>query len=179
MGLVHIYCGDGKGKSTAAAGLSLRSLGRGRKVLFLQFLKNGRSGELGPLEQLGAEVRSGMPKEASGFTWTMSEKQLAILREAQNERLSEAFTFLDENREKGGVIVLDEALASLQLDLLDEAQVFDLISRVKAAEKGPDLVLTGREASEKLAAEADYLSRIEALRHPYERGIEARIGIEF
>lgn len=179
MGLLHVYCGDGKGKTTAAAGLALRALGRGLPVLFQQYLKDGTSSELRPLAEAGAVVESGMPEGLSGFTWTMNEEELARLRAFQNERLEEAFRFAEGNREAGGVIVLDEALASLSLNLLDEAAVLRLADLTRSLPDGPDLVLTGRGPSEALCEKADYLSEIKALKHPFDRGIGARPGIEY
>ncbi len=179
MGLIHIYYGDGKGKSTAAAGLALRARGRDFPVLFQQYLKDGRSGELKPLREAGAETDSGMPEEASGFTWEMDAAQKAALRRYQDERLKRAASWYKAHEQKPGVLVLDEILASAELNLVDAGALLRLCERVKADEKGPDLVLTGRKPSPELRELADYLSEIRAVRHPFERGVAARPGIEF
>lgn len=179
MGLIHIYCGDGKGKTTAAAGLALRARGRGLPVLFQQYLKDGRSAELVSLQKLGAEIASGMPEEASGFSWTLNDEQKKILKDFQNVRLEQAADWFNEHKDGPGVLVLDEILATMQLQLADEEKLWALLDLAKQYPAGPDVVLTGRDPSEKLCEAADYLSEIKAVKHPFEKGIKARPGIEY
>ena len=86
-GLIHIYCGENKGKTTAAVGLAVRSFGSGFKVIFSQFLKTSPSGELVSFEKLGIKVhRITKPK---GFTWEMNEEELALLKEEHNKLFKE------------------------------------------------------------------------------------------
>jgi len=178
MGLIHVYFGDGKGKTTAAVGLSVRARGSGLPVLFQQYLKDGSSSELDLLRQLGIEVTSGQPEGAKGFTWELNTAHLALLRTSQDARLEEAFTWLAAHPD-GGLLVLDETLASVNLGLLDASRLYELMDRVQLLSAGPDLVLTGRDPSDELRGRADYLSEIRLLKHPFEKGIAARRGIEF
>lgn len=178
MGLVHIYHGDGKGKTTAAIGLVVRAKGAGHDALFQQYLKDGKSSEICILESLGITVDSGQPESASGFTWEMNQEQMRLLREYQNERLERAFTWL-ESHTSAGVIVLDEVLASITYDLIEESRILDLVKEVKSVEDGPDIVLTGRNPGENILRMADYISEIKAIKHPFDQGIIARKGIEF
>ena len=100
-GLLHLYYGDGKGKTTAAMGLALRALGSGKKVVVLQFLKGGQSGEVPLLEQLGAKIYRG--KAGQKFVFQMNEAEKAATRDLQNRNLAAAMT------EAADLLVLDEA----------------------------------------------------------------------
>ena len=98
-GLLHLYYGDGKGKTTAAMGLALRALGSGKKVVVLQFLKGGQSGEIPLLEQLGAKIYRG--KAGQKFVFQMNEAEKAATRDLQNRNLAAATT------EDADLLVLD------------------------------------------------------------------------
>ncbi len=172
-GLVHIYCGEGKGKTTASVGLSARAAGSGLRVLFVQFLKDGRSGELKTLASVpGVTILSGVP--VKGF---LREKEADARRRIADEHRAR---FEEAVREAStgayDLLVLDEASAAVDLGLipLDEACAF-----LDARPAGLEVVLTGREPPEPLLARADYISRIECVRHPYQTGIQARKGIEW
>src|SRR5699024_9113161 len=112
-GLVHLYWGDGKGKTTAAMGLALRALGRGWRVTVVQFLKDGTSGETEPLRQLGARVLA-CPGPAK-FSWEMTPAERERTRAAQDALLEEALSLPCD------LLVLDEACGALEAGLLDEA----------------------------------------------------------
>ena len=99
-GLVHLYWGEGKGKTTAAMGLAVRALGRGMKVSIVQFLKNGDSGELAPLRELGAAVYSG---GADKFVFQMTPEEKVQAKAAQTDNLRRAL------EEACGLLILDEA----------------------------------------------------------------------
>ena len=86
--MIHIYCGDGKGKSTAAAGLALRCAGYGRKVLFVRFFKNDSSGELKGLRMI-PEIELLSPRKSFGFYWNLSEQEKAELKKVCRECLEE------------------------------------------------------------------------------------------
>ena len=104
-GYLHLYWGDGKGKTTAAAGLALRALGQRLPTVFLQFLKDGQSGELEPLRRLGAAVLSGEP--GMKFVFQMTEAEKAKLKARQDRMLREAVSRLPA--EGRALLVLDEA----------------------------------------------------------------------
>ena len=116
-GLLHLYYGDGKGKTTAAMGLALRAMGSGKRVVILQFLKGGKSGEVPLLEQLGAKVYRG--KAGQKFVFQMNEAEKAAARAVQNENLTAA---LDEPAD---LLILDEAGSAWELDMVDK----DLLRR--------------------------------------------------
>jgi len=109
--MLHLYWGNGKGKTTAAMGLALRALGHGRRVVIVQFLKDGTSGEIAPLRAAGAAVYA-CPN--AKFTWLMDEADKAAAREASARALGQALA------EPFDLLVLDEACAALKSSILDE-----------------------------------------------------------
>lgn len=166
-GLLHLYCGDGKGKTTAAVGLALRALGHGRKVTVVEFLKDGTSGEVGPLTDLGAVVYAG---KAPGFVWQMTKEQRDATRLLQTEHLKAAMELEND------LLVLDEACAVWNLDMVDR----DLLKKaVLERPEGCEVVLTGRDPADWMTEAADYMTEMRELRHPYERGVQAREGVEY
>ena len=171
--MIHVYCGDGKGKTTAAIGLIVRFIGHGRRVMLVQFLKDGSSGELAPLEKLSSiRILTGCPGIVQ--TNVMSEADLAATRVLQAAQLEEAIQAAC--RGEIDLLVLDEACAAMKLGLLPEDKVLDFLNRKPA---GLEVVLTGRDPSAALLALADYVSEIHAVKHPYQRGIRAREGVEY
>ncbi len=173
LGLVHLYIGNGKGKTTAAAGLALRANGTGLRVLFVQFLKGRPSGEIGELERLGIEVRRVQSSEK--FVFSMDEKE----RKAETARNREAMdTILEDVRgDRYDLMVLDEILDACSLSLVPYDSLYALIEQTR--QMHCELVLTGRGVPLKLYELADYISEITPLKHPFTKGISARKGIEF
>ena len=167
-GLVHLYCGDGKGKTTAAMGLALRALGQGMRVVVVQFLKNGTSGELEPLKKLGAAVYSGRP--GAKFTFQMNAEEKAQAKKENNARLAEAL------QQPCDLLILDEICAARNSGMVDEA-----LAKQAVLERPQhrEVVLTGRNPETWMAEAADYITEMQPRRHPYEQGISARKGIEF
>lgn len=170
---IHIYCGDGKGKTTAAIGLAVRAAGCEKKVLIARFLKTDNSGEVKSLGYVpGIKV---MPCEKNfGFFSKMSEddkkKAKAYYSELLETALSEA---------AGGafdLLILDEIMAVCNFGLVKEQKVLDFLT---VRPEGLEVVLTGRDPSEKLFDMADYVSEIKKIKHPYDKGIMARRGIEY
>lgn len=167
-GLVHLYCGDGKGKTTAAMGLALRALGAGHSVTILQFLKDGSSAELAPLRTLGARVLAG--QTGSRFVFQMTEAERAQTRQYQSELLRTVLA------DPCDLLILDEACAAWQLDMVDR----DLLQKaVLGRPAGREVVLTGRDPAPWMRQAADYCTEMCARRHPYDRGVPARPGIEY
>ena len=167
-GLVHLYWGDGKGKTTAAAGLALRALGQGKMVAVLQFMKDGGSGEIRMLEKLGAAVFAG--KTGGGFVRDMSEEDRAAVRQRQDALLREIMERDDE------LVVLDEACAAWRTETVDRAL---LMRAVKERPAWREIVLTGREPADWMREAADYSTEMRCEKHPLTRGIKARRGVEF
>ncbi len=172
-GLTHVYCGDGKGKTTAAIGLGVRACGSGKRVLLVQFLKGNTSGELAVLKQLaGFEV---MPApEHIKFTFQMTPRELeetALLCGSQFCKVvSEAHAGSCD------MLILDEVFGAIHCNLLTNEMLTDFIKN-----KPPklELVLTGRDPGPEVLALADYVSEIKKVKHPFDRDIPARKGIEF
>ena len=167
-GLVHLYCGEGKGKTTAAMGLALRALGQGMQVVVVQFLKNGTSGELEPLKKLGAAVYSGQP--GAKFTFQMNAEEKAQATQENNARLAEAL------QQPCDLLILDEICAARTSGMGDEA-----LAKQAVLERPQhrEVVLTGRNPEAWMVEAADYITEMQPRRHPYEQGIPARKGIEF
>lgn len=172
-GLTHIYSGEGKGKTTASVGLAVRALGHGFNVVYSSFFK--RPGEYGyneidVLKKLGATVFSfaeGMPmanRQVSAEEY--STKTIAGLKEL--------FRFVNENNTR--LLVLDEILIAVQCGYITES---DLIEFIINKPVGMELVLTGRGATKALKEVADYVSILSKEKHPFDKGIKSRVGIEF
>lgn len=171
-GLVHLYCGDGKGKTTAAMGLALRSIGRHKKVVIAQFLKDGTSGECQFLSrQQGVTLLAANPVGKFSFAMTDVEKQKT--KEAV-DRMFEAATQYAV-RENVFLLVLDEVCAAITCGFLEEEKVIAFLQNKPAA---MEVALTGRDPSERLQEEADYISEVCKRKHPFDCGIMAREGIE-
>ena len=165
--MLHLYWGDGKGKTTAAMGLALRALGHGRRVVIVQFLKDGTSGEIAPLRTAGATVYA-CPN--AKFTWLMDENDKAQARAVSADALEKALA------QPFDLLVLDEACAACKNDLVEEALLREAAAR---AEQGAEVVLTGREPAAWMQDAADYSTELRAVKHPYTRGIAAREGVEY
>jgi cob(I)alamin adenosyltransferase len=176
-GLVQIYTGDGKGKTTAAFGSALRAAGQGNKVLIYQFLKPPSLdiGERFAL-QLGA-VR--IRVEALDIEWDMAKsfedpKQVAQAQAA----ISEVLERIAETGEKRfyDVLILDEIVFCLSKGL---AKLEDIKNVIDRRDSAVEIILTGRSANEELIALADLVTEMKNVKHPFDKGLPARRGIEF
>lgn len=172
FGLIHIYCGDGKGKTTAAVGLAVRCAGRGNKVLLVQFLKSRDSGELYSLAKLpDIEIMRG--KESKKFTFQMNEEEKHALLIEHNKMFEQVLAKI----KNGGysLLILDEVIGALN------AKVFEMPKLIEFLRHKPEnleVVLTGRNPAPELVEIADYVSEIRKVKHPMDKGIMAREGIE-
>ncbi|HJC22518.1 MAG TPA: cob(I)yrinic acid a,c-diamide adenosyltransferase [Candidatus Eisenbergiella merdavium] len=175
-GLIHLYTGEGKGKTTAAVGLAVRAAGAGKRVLFLQFMKGRDTGELHSLEKI-PEISVLRSEKDFGFYFQMTDAQKEELTRVHNELLKQALSRTMDG--EADVIVLDEVTYPLNWGLLDETLLRRLLNRTDDKPHFPEIVCTGRNPQEWLLDCADYVTRMECVRHPYERGIGAREGIEF
>ena len=168
-GLIHIYTGDGKGKTTAALGLALRAKGAGLKVLIVQFLKGRDTGELVPLRILEIPViRSDVKK----FIPDMNHDELEQCKAGQRQCFQEVY----KKAVDYDLVVLDEIFGAVSTGMINKDE---LLRFVRSKPESTELVMTGRDAPEELIGLADYVSEIRNIRHPYEKGIQAREGIEF
>lgn len=260
-GLVHIYCGDGKGKTTAALGLALRAAGNGVPVVIARFLKNDESGEVGILENVPGVYLFPCERQF-GFTWTMSEAQKVEAGEyftglferawelgcktardegegagraagnVSGENRGSDFVSAGSSRRDTGVcgtgssvsgspvsgsptsgslvsgapvsgspvsgspvstppasapltsppyeiralLVLDEIMAAVNSGFVENER---LLAALDHRPDGLEVVLTGRGPSEELLSRADYVTEMRAVKHPYEKGVGARKGVEY
>lgn len=171
-GLVHIYCGDGKGKTTAAIGAAVRAVGNRFRVLFVQFLKGSSTGELEPLKKLGVDVLR--TETVKNFLNKMSPNELEVCRIDHLKTFNEAL--LRFSSQKYDMVILDEVIDAINKNLIDERRLIDIIT---ASYQIPELILTGRNPSPALISMSDYVSEITEVKHPFKQGIIARKGIEY
>jgi len=173
-GLVHVYTGDGKGKTTAAVGLGVRACGQGMKVLMVQFLKGAPTGEMYSLKSLEPDFVLHRVTESKKFIWEMNQAEK--LRTSVQQR--DMFNYAVNAAKKGvcDLLILDEVLGAVSSGMLDYNSLLEF---VKNKPEKLELVLTGRGASEELIGLADYVSVMEAVKHPAQKGVGARRGIEF
>lgn len=172
-GLVHIYTGDGKGKTTAAIGLGIRAYGRDFKVLMVQFLKGADTGEIHTLKKLEPGFLLHRSKEIKKFTWNMNEEELRETAKIQQD----IFNYAVDASMCGGwdMVILDEIMGAVGTGMINLNEV---VSFIKERPDNFELVLTGRNAPAELVLLADYVSEIKAVKHPLKKGIPARRGIE-
>jgi cob(I)alamin adenosyltransferase len=172
QGLIEVYCGDGKGKTTAALGLALRASGRGMKIIICQFLKGWETGELKTLPLLPG-VQLFRAPGVTKFSFQMTDAEKAVVRKNHDELLAKVTALCV--KENTDILILDEALGACSTGLLSEAK---LLQFLKTKPQGLEVVLTGRGPSQAILDAADYVSEIMKRKHPYDKGIVARDGIE-
>jgi len=154
MGYVHIYTGNGKGKTTAAFGLAMRAVGRGKKVCIIQFMK--------PDEGYGEQI---------------SARKLGIEVHEDIERAEQALQFAREKlREDYDLLILDEINVALDFNLIKLDDVMELIDSLP---EKTELVLTGRYAKPEIIEKADLVTEMREVKHYYTKGVMAREGIEY
>ena len=172
-GLVHIYTGNGKGKTTSAIGLAVRALSHGKKVCYSYFNKKpAKYGytEIESLKKLGAEIL-GFTDGHPSFNKLITIEEHKIQTQKGVETLKEFI--LCKNFD---ILIMDEILISVRDGFLEEALLVEFIQNKP---KNLELVMTGRGATNKIIETADYVSNIEKIKHPMDNGVMSREGIEF
>ncbi len=171
-GYIHIYHGDGKGKTTCGMGLCCRAAGNGRRILIYQFMKDGDGNERKILESL-PNVTFANERRPVLFSFQMNEAQ----RRSEKERYRGEFFRVADEAGSGAydVLFLDEILYAITAGLLDEKVLTDFLDH---RPEGLEVILTGRNPSDELRKRADYISEIRKEKHPYDTGLMARDGIE-
>lgn len=169
MGLIHIYTGDGKGKTSAAVGLMMRAHGCGMKCAFVQFLKGSETGELETISKLGIKIMRN--SRDYGFWSGMDESHRSAVMLENTENLLAAAKCDIEGTE---LIVLDEVIPAYNLGAVEKDVLINFLR-----DHNCELVLTGRNVPAELMCYADYVSEIKKIRHPFDKGINARRGIEY
>ncbi|NLA85734.1 MAG: cob(I)yrinic acid a,c-diamide adenosyltransferase [Clostridiales bacterium] len=172
-GLIHVYYGYGKGKTTAALGLALRASGGGRRVVIVQFLKESNTSELSNLKLL-PNITVFRGTAAKCFVSDMTPQQQEATKRIQDANLTKALEAVTSGT--CDLLILDEALDAYQLDLLDSSLFLDLIFNKPDA---LELVITGHKPDDQIISRADYVTEMVKIKHPYDRGIQGRRGIEF
>ncbi|HJN57021.1 MAG TPA: cob(I)yrinic acid a,c-diamide adenosyltransferase [Candidatus Woesearchaeota archaeon] len=185
LGLVHVITGEGQGKTTGAIGLAVRAFGSNLRVYIIQFLKSGPSGEKFtlrthlptlPIMQFGVDaVKERQQKldlftdKGSKFVFNPDEEE----REAAQLGFKHAKKIINSN--DYDMVILDELNTVMDKGIIDVKDVLDLMNNHGKVE----LVFTGRDAPQEVIEKADYVSKIERIKHPWMKGIKARKGIEY
>ncbi|MCS7150164.1 MAG: cob(I)yrinic acid a,c-diamide adenosyltransferase [Caldimicrobium sp.] len=168
-GYIQLYMGDGKGKTTSAIGLSIRALGAGLKVAFLQFFKTETSSEVRIFRKFEPHL---LYKcfHSGGFVKGKPSKKLI-------EKIQEGYNLFLELLQHGDfdLIVLDEFVYALNWNIIS---LSDFIEKLKNKPKGVEIVITGREVPEELLDLADLVTEMKKVKHYFDRGVKARWGIE-
>jgi cob(I)alamin adenosyltransferase len=171
-GLIHIYCGDGKGKTTCGMGLCARAAGAGKKVMIFQFMKDNSGTErrvLGSIPNI--DLLDGPSRVRFSFRMTEEEKRErrayydGLLKEIARKVRSEGYD----------VLFLDEALYAIRAGLLDEELLAGFLDEKP---EHLEVILTGQDPGGRLRSAADYISEIRKIKHPFDNGVPARDGIE-
>ncbi len=169
-GLIHIYTGEGKGKTTAAVGLAVRARSRGLRVLFVQFMKTGgKGGETDLLRELSIDVRLYTEIKSPLF---YPDTDMGVMREKALRYLEEVLS----DARGYDLVIIDEFNNLVRTGIIPEAAAVDYMERFPLDR---ELVLTGRGATEKMIRRADYVTYMKNIKHPHNRGMPAREGIEF
>ncbi len=177
LGLVQIFYGNGKGKTTSSLGTALRACGNGYSVHLVQFMKNGADSLE---EQIPGEIKS--LQKFPNFTYKRFGMDGWVIKkptENQIKSSKEALKHVEESlkNENIDIVIADEILYAVQLGLLTEDEVVSLID---SKPKNKELILTGSHIPlQKIFDKADLISQINKIKHPYDKGIIARKGIEY
>ncbi|MFV1950674.1 MAG: cob(I)yrinic acid a,c-diamide adenosyltransferase [Nitrospinota bacterium] len=176
-GLVHVYTGDGKGKTTAALGLSMRAAGQGLHVYMIQLLKPSRlsSGEMKIAGRMGRGIKI---RRLNTPWWSLKSFEREDDKARMRKILRKEFDDLQETilSRRYDIIIVDEIHNCLNYNLIDMDIIINLI---KNRPVDVELVLTGRDAPNEIIAMADIVTEMKAIKHPYSKEIKARIGIEY
>lgn len=168
LGLVHVYTGDGKGKTTAALGMCARAVGHGYRALVVQFMKtSGTYGE-------NFLSLPGLKVIASGHDCLVFSEKIA---QADLDKAAEGLGIAAQALRSGEyrIVVLDEVSVALKFGLV---QLDEVIRAIEGRSPGVEVVLTGRYAPPELLEIADYVTEMRAVKHPYQKGITSRKGVD-
>lgn len=172
LGYLHVYCGDGKGKTTAALGLAIRAAGRNMNVVIIQFLKSMDTGELNILSKI-ENITVLRSNKKFPFIKNMNLQQKEEIKEIHNEMLKKSIDMC--YKETCDVLILDEIISAYNYNYIDK-EICDNFLNTRP--KNTEIVITGRNPIDKFIDMADYVSEIKKIKHPFDTGINARVGIE-
>ena len=168
--MIHLYHGDGKGKTTAAMGLALRMAGRNRCVVIAQFLKGSDSGERAALSLIPQVTLLEIPQSIK-FSFQLSSQERLEEQARYQALLEQLGTCCSPST---GLVVLDEVCDAVNAGLLPLEDLLSFLQTTRA-----EVVLTGRNPASQLVDLADYITCFEKQRHPFDKGCPARSGVEF
>ena len=173
--MLYIFTGNGKGKTTAALGAAMRAVGEGKKVIMVQFIKGPwKSGEdfLAP----GLEPNFKLMKMGKGFVGILGD---TLPREEHEKAAEDALAYAKKEAASGNwnIIILDEVNNAIHLNLISREDVLEFAKSAK--EKLEHLILTGRDAPQALIDEADMVTEMRDIKHPYHQGVKAKRGLEY
>lgn len=169
-GYVHLYCGDGKGKTTCSMGLLIRAAGSGKRVLLHQFIKDNSSSERKIISKIpNITVLPGEEKVL--FTFRMTDEQKEQKRMENDAMLDKIFHMMQDY----DMVVLDEAVYAIRNGVLSEKAVLHLLDH---RPEHVEVVLAGRDPSNALLERADYVTEMKKIKHPFDQGVKSRLGIE-
>lgn len=173
-GFVQIYTGNGKGKTTAAIGQGIRAYGNGLKVIMVQFLKSGKTGELNTIDELGENFEIFRFEKRRGFVWTLSEEEKLEVK----KEVGVAYNFILDIIEncKCDMLIIDEIMGVLKNEFLSVEDVLNLIEKKP---KNMELIMTGRNVPEEIVNKANLVTEMREIKHYYKEGVPARKGVEF
>ncbi len=173
--MLYIFTGNGKGKTTSALGQALRSVGEGKKVLMVQFIKGPwKSGEDEAYKKLAPDFH--LVKMGKGFVGILNDT-LPRAEHEQAARAALAFAKQEIESKKWNIVILDEVNNAVALNLISKDDVLSVIDA--ASQNIEHLILTGRDALQEFCDRADLVTEMVDRKHPYEKGIKAKRGLEY
>lgn len=171
--MIHVYYGDGKGKTSASTGLAVRAAGRGMKVFMVRFMKTDDSGEVLVLKGIENIIMYPCLK-SFGFTFQMTPEQKQEAKKYYTEVFRKVTS--EENIKEYDMIVMDEINVVCHYGFVGIKEVVEFLNR---SGKEKEIVMTGRYAPEELRERADYVTELRKEKHPFDMGVNARKGIEY
>lgn len=175
-GYIQVYTGDGKGKTTASLGLAMRALGRDWKVLIVMFTKGGNDyGELNSFRQLSEKIADNLTIVQAGLDRVIYKSNEC---EKDHKKIKRGWNLVKKavKNDEYQLIIMDEANIAIDMGILD---VDEVIKVLKSKPDEMEIVLTGRNAHPKIIEIAHLVSRIEPVKHYWDKGVHARKGIEY
>lgn len=174
IGLVQVYTGDGKGKTTAALGQGLRACGTGLKVYMLQFLKGSNTGELEAVKRLGDNFKIFRFEKQRDFVWNLNKDEIEELKLEIKEGYDFAKRVITNN--ECDMLIIDEIMGVLSNGFLSEEDIVYLIDNKP---KNMELILTGRNVPSSIIEKSNLVTEMKPIKHYFNEGVNARKGIEF
>ncbi|HOD92977.1 MAG TPA: cob(I)yrinic acid a,c-diamide adenosyltransferase [Clostridia bacterium] len=174
-GLIQVYTGDGKGKTTACVGAAIRAAGQGMKVYFVQFQKGYESGELNVLRKIG-NINVNRICSFRKFYYNMDDEEKSLYSKEHKQAFNSVKEMVMKEPLDYDMLILDEIIGAVSLGVIEEDTLIDFL---KSKPLHMEILLSGRNASNKIIEIADYVSEIKCIKHPFEHSIAARKGIEY